>query len=638
MKKIIRIYIAIIASVCLFMSLPADIYAVVIDVSSYNGFIQWDNMKNYIEGTIIRIGYGNDIQSQDDAAAIRNMNECERLGIPYGVYLYSYALDYYDAASETAHALRVLKGRSPELGVWFDMEDADGYKARNGLDVYSEGELLSDFCEMFVNAMRISGYKTGVYANYNYFTNVLNLDRLKSIPEMNIWLAHWGIDSPSLDCTMWQFGAVEIEDEEYDGNIYYSDYSVKNDDNTGETIRTDDSSSNSINVYYQTKLAAGRWLPVVKNNEDYAGIRGQNITGLAVTTDTGYIKYRVHVGSGWLDFIDSRNTDINDYYNGYAGNDTPVDAVEIYYYTPDDIINSSGYNKIDSNTISFGVAPRINACGRMGKAEEALELFLSKDKNEVNELTNKLNEHNRKRQETEKTIFENAVEKIKEEHLDENKAIIVGGENWHHGVIGIVSSKITEMYFKPSILFSFEEDGIGKGSGRSIPGFDLHEALMKCSDTIEKFGGHSMAVGITVKKDNLEKFKKEFEQIATQSKIDEIIPIINIDAKVDLSDIDKEMVESLKQLEPFGEANKMPVFAFKNLKIDSIRALSEGKHLKLTLKDNNYIINAIGFNIGYLANEYRIGDKIDVAGVLEINTFNGVDNLQINIKDIMKSI
>ena len=302
------------------------------------------------------------------------------------------------------------------------------------------------------------------------------------------------------------------------------------------------------------------------------------------------------------------------------------------------IINSSGYNKIDSNTISFGVAPRINACGRMGKAEEALELFLSKDKNEVNELTNKLNEHNRKRQETEKTIFENAVEKIKEEHLDENKAIIVGGENWHHGVIGIVSSKITEMYFKPSILFSFEEDGIGKGSGRSIPGFDLHEALMKCLDTIEKFGGHSMAVGITVKKDNLEKFKKEFEQIATQSKIDEIIPIINIDAKVDLSDIDKEMVESLKQLEPFGEANKMPVFAFKNLKIDSIRALSEGKHLKLTLKDNNYIINAIGFNIGYLANEYRIGDKIDVAGVLEINTFNGVDNLQINIKDIMKSI
>ena len=302
------------------------------------------------------------------------------------------------------------------------------------------------------------------------------------------------------------------------------------------------------------------------------------------------------------------------------------------------IINSSGYTKIDSNTISFGVAPRINACGRMGKAEEALELFLSKDIYEVNDLTKKLNEHNRKRQETEKSIFESALKKIQEEHLDENKAIIVGGENWHHGVIGIVSSKITEMYFKPSILLSFEEDGIGKGSGRSIPGFDLHDALMKCLDTIEKFGGHSMAVGITIKKDKLEEFKKEFEEIATESHIEEIVPIINIDAKIALGDINKEMVESLKQLEPFGEANKMPIFAFKNLKIDSIRALSEGKHLKLTLKEDNYIINAIGFNIGNLSEEYRIGDKVDIAGVLEINTFNGVDNLQINIKDIMKSI
>ena len=302
------------------------------------------------------------------------------------------------------------------------------------------------------------------------------------------------------------------------------------------------------------------------------------------------------------------------------------------------IINSSGYKKIDSTTISFGVAPRINACGRMGKAEEALELFLSSNINKVNELTKRLNDHNSVRQATEKAIYENVIEKIEKENLNDNKVLIVTGENWHHGVIGIVSSKITDMYFKPSILLSFEEDGIGKGSGRSIPGFDLHEALSKCSDKIEKFGGHSMAVGITVKKEELEDFKQELEKIATESKIEEIIPIVNIDAKINLSDINKEMVQSLKQLEPFGEANKMPIFAFKNLKIDSIRALSEGKHLTLTLQDNNNIINAIGFNMGYLVDEYRIGDKIDVAGVLEINSFNGVDNLQINMKDIMKSI
>ena len=193
------------------------------------------------------------------------------------------------------------------------------------------------------------------------------------------------------------------------------------------------------------------------------------------------------------------------------------------------------------------------------------------------------------------------------------------------------------MYFKPSILLSFEEDGIGKGSGRSIPGFDLHEALMKCQDTIEKFGGHSMAVGITVKKENFEKFQEEFEEIAKKANLDKILPIINIDAKISLSNINKEMVESLKQLEPFGEGNKMPIFAFKNLKIDSIRALSEGKHIKMTLKENNTIVNAIGFNLGNLVNDYKIGDKVDVAGVLEINNFNGSINIQINLKDIMKS-
>ena len=121
-----------------------------------------------------------------------------------------------------------------------------------------------------------------------------------------------------------------------------------------------------------------------------------------------------------------------------------------------------------------------------------------------------------------------------------------------------------------------------------------------------------------------------------EAKIDEIVPIINIDAKINLSDINKEIVESLKLLEPFGEGNKTPIFAFKNLKIDSIRALSEGKHIKMTLKDENTIINAIG--LGYLAEEYRIGDKIDVVGTLEINSFNGVDSLQIGIKDVMKSV
>ena len=302
-----------------------------------------------------------------------------------------------------------------------------------------------------------------------------------------------------------------------------------------------------------------------------------------------------------------------------------------------EILQSCGYSKINSTTISFGVAPRINACGRMGHQEEALNLLLSKEENEVKKLTQKINEYNKTRQEIEKNIYNEAIEQIEKEGNENKNTIVVFGKGWHHGVIGIVSSKITELYFKPSILLC-EEDGECKGSGRSIPGFDLHEALMECNDTIDKFGGHTMAVGINIKKEKVEEFKEEFEKIAKEKEVDKIIPILNLDAEIKLDDVNKEMVDSLKELEPFGEANKMPIFAFRNLKIDSIRSLSEGKHLRLSVKDNKNIINAIGFNMGALADTYRIGDRVDIAGNLEINSFNGVDSIQINIKDIMKSI
>ena len=302
-----------------------------------------------------------------------------------------------------------------------------------------------------------------------------------------------------------------------------------------------------------------------------------------------------------------------------------------------EILQSCGYSKINSTTISFGVAPRINACGRMGHQEEALNLLLSKEENEVKKLTQKINEYNKTRQEIEKNIYNEAIEQIEKEGNDNKNTIVVFGKGWHHGVIGIVSSKITELYFKPSILLC-EEDGKCKGSGRSIPGFDLHEALMECNDTIDKFGGHAMAVGININKEKIEEFKEKFEKIAKEKEVDKIIPILNLDAEIKLDDVNKEMVDSLKELEPFGEANKMPIFAFRNLKIDSIRSLSDGKHLRLSVKDNKNIINAIGFNMGTLTDTYRIGDRVDIAGNLEINSFNGVDSIQINIKDIMKSI
>mgnify|MGYP000743223627 FL=1 len=300
------------------------------------------------------------------------------------------------------------------------------------------------------------------------------------------------------------------------------------------------------------------------------------------------------------------------------------------------LLNIADLKKIDSNAISFGVAPRINACGRMGFQEEALQLFLTEDSGEATKIAKRLVQFNQERQAKEKQIFEEVIEKIEKDNKDK-KCIVLAEENWHHGIIGIVASKITEIYYKPSILICLEGDK-GKGSGRSIPGFDLYTALTKCSDYIEKFGGHSMAIGITIKKENFEKLKEAIEKYAQESNISDIMPIINIDKEINLKNINIEEVKSLELLEPFGEGNKMPLFLLRNLKIDSIRALSGGKHLKLTLKQDNNIVDAIGFNMGDLSKEYLLGDKVDVVGTIEINSFGNKENIQINLKDIRKAM
>lgn len=299
------------------------------------------------------------------------------------------------------------------------------------------------------------------------------------------------------------------------------------------------------------------------------------------------------------------------------------------------LLNAAGCKNIDSTAISFGIAPRVNACGRLGFEQEALNLFLTDNIVEAQEIAKRLNKYNSDRQQKEVKIFNDAIKMI-EEGEKNKKCIILGKENWHHGVIGIVSSKVTEMYYKPSILICFEGDE-GKGSGRSVQGFDLHEALTKCPNYIERFGGHSMAIGITIKKSDFENFKNDVEQYVENTNIDELVPIIKIDKEITIEDMNIKTVNDLKALEPYGEANKMPIFIYKNLKIDSIRALSEGKHIKLTLRDKNVVFDAIGFNMGKLVNEYLLGEKVDIVGSLELNKFNGRESIQINLKDMRKS-
>lgn len=353
-KSILKMFFVIILSCIMVVTMNNAAMAVVIDVSGHDGLIDWDSAKEHIEGVIIRIGYGNDYAYQDDKQAVQNMDECERLGIPYGVYIYSYAMTMQETESEISHTLRMLKGRNPVRGVWFDMEDADEYKKNHGMDVYSEEDrtLLTDICIRFIEEMHSRGYITGVYANYDYYKNVLDTNRLYMTEGFNMWLAHWDVEEPDMDCMMWQFGAYRIGDHEFDGNIYYADYSSPYKD---AYIETSAQAGRKVNVIYQAQIDGDYWLPQVINDEDYAGIRGRNITGITLSTDIGYAVYRVYSNGRWLAYVDSRNSDISDYYNGYAGNGYSIEAVEVYYYTPDTLLynEASNYQAFTENGYKY---------------------------------------------------------------------------------------------------------------------------------------------------------------------------------------------------------------------------------------------------------------------------------------------
>lgn len=310
----------------------------VIDVSSNNGVLDWDKIKQSgVDGAIIRIGYGSDIESQDDSQAVRNMQECERIGMPYGTYIYSYALTAAEVDSEIAHTFRMIRDFQPTLGVWFDMEDSDGYKAQRGYPLADNGEMYTDFCIQYMEAMREGGYKTGVYANYNNFVNVLDDEKLTAFDGFHRWVARWGALEPGLECLLWQYtsdGAVDGSSARTDMNIYYGE--LKQDETAGDE---------RIDIEYQVQLRSGRWLPVVVNEEDYAGLENEEIIGIAITTSKGYCLYQAHDENGWHANIDSRNTDIEDYINGYAGAMQPIDALRVYYYTPEDYAQTYGYKR-----------------------------------------------------------------------------------------------------------------------------------------------------------------------------------------------------------------------------------------------------------------------------------------------------
>lgn len=301
------------------------------------------------------------------------------------------------------------------------------------------------------------------------------------------------------------------------------------------------------------------------------------------------------------------------------------------------LLDLLAFKDLDSTMISFGVAPRINACGRMGKAGIAVELLLEKDEYKAKEIAKQLDSLNIQRQQVEKKIFDEAMLEIEQKQLDKQNAIVLYRENWHNGVIGIVASRLVNLYYKPVILLTKEQDVI-RGSGRCQVGVSLYDSLTQCKELLIQFGGHELAAGLSIEEKNIELFQQKFNQVIRESSNQDAEQIIEIDSEIKLKDLNVKLIKDIFTLKPFGQSNQVPIFLYRNLKVTSIRTLKEDKHLKLTLKDNKFLMEALAFSQGDKRDLVKIGDKVDVVCQVELNTYHTPKTIQLIVQDLKKSI
>lgn len=291
---------------------------------------------------------------------------------------------------------------------------------------------------------------------------------------------------------------------------------------------------------------------------------------------------------------------------------------------------------MNASTIAFSIAPRLNAAGRLGSAKTAVELLLTHDEDEAWKIARELDAENKERQETERKIYDDALELIAADpNFSKKKVIVLAKEGWHQGVIGIVASRINDLYYKPCILIS-HHNGIGKGSGRSIAGFNLFDALSACEKYLTDFGGHSVAAGLNLNMSDLDAFEKAINKYADETLTEnDMIPSIEIDCPVNARFVTLENAELISRLEPFGMDNDRPVFSLSNADVEYVNAVGvDEKHLKLRIHKNGLYINCIGFSMGEWSKKLRQGSVIDIAFQMDINHFQGVDSVQLLLKDI----
>lgn len=292
--------------------------------------------------------------------------------------------------------------------------------------------------------------------------------------------------------------------------------------------------------------------------------------------------------------------------------------------------------RISSGNVSFTLVPRINAVGRLGFSGKSVSLLLTEDENEAMEIAKQLNDDNTQRKELEQKILLKIDDMVKERpEIVRDRVLVLDGEGWHQGVIGIVAAKIKEYYGKPTIIISRDGEE-AKGSGRSVEGFSLCDAVFACSDILSHCGGHPMAAGLSLKSENIELFRKRINEYALkQSNMP--FNACNIDCKINPALLNVELIEPLSYLEPYGAGNPTPLFGLYNMTLAQVTPLSQNKHLRLQLRRNNASVTVMKFFTTQQEFPYEIGDILDLSVTLDINEFNGQRNVSVIAKDIKPS-
>ncbi len=303
--------------------------------------------------------------------------------------------------------------------------------------------------------------------------------------------------------------------------------------------------------------------------------------------------------------------------------------------------------KINSGFISFTIAPRINAAGRISSAEKAVALLLEEDFERAAVMAEELCEINLQRQREENSIAEKAYKTIEEKHDFENdRVIILDDDSWQQGIIGIVSSRITEKYGLPSILISFDGatrgyssfDDVGKGSGRSVKGMNLVDALSHCKDLLVRYGGHELAAGLSVMRCNIDEFKKRINDYAREHlNPDDFCVGYEADCEISADELSLSLAEEISMLEPFGVANQTPSFIVRDMRLDKIISMGAGKHSKLLLSSGEESYQAVCFGMSAANLDYYVGERLDLLCQLSANEFKGQISLQLVVQDIKLS-